>query len=145
MRSIWPALALLLVVAAGPRAGAEQRDGSSSGPARVEVGLGRPTILGSLPREIVLRIARRGLPGLRACYERSLSRSPRLAGRIVVRFVVHPSGAVQGVSVEPATVPGRALPGCIVRAVRRWVFPAGPPGMSIVRLPILHQRAEGGS
>jgi TonB family protein len=54
-----------------------------------------------------------------------------LAGRVIVSFVIAPSGEVQSALLGLSTIGYGRLQRCIVEAVRRWTFPA-PSGGGVV-------------
>jgi len=73
---------------------------------------------------------------LRFCYERALAGRPDLEGRIGVKFVISPSGAVQTAVIETSSLANAAMEQCVVAAVRRWTFPQpGDGGVVIVSYP----------
>lgn len=99
---------------------------------------------GSLSKEVIRRIINRHLNEVRYCYEQALTRRPDLQGRVAVKFIIAPTGAVQTAMRASSTVANPQLEGCIVNAVRRWIFPA-PEGGGIVAVtyPFLLQIAGG--
>ena len=112
----------------GSGAGRGLRGSGASGPS---VRAAPPQVSGSLSPEAVRRVVLRNLGQVTYCYEQGLSRDPNAAGRVVVRFVIGPAGAVQGSGVASSTYPSGTTPQCIANAVRRWQFPA-PTGGGIV-------------
>jgi TonB family protein len=97
----------------------------------VRVRAGDTEVRGSLDRAVIQRIVRRHVNEVRFCYERELARTPDLAGRVDVQFVVGPTGRVQSASVSRSTLGNDDVESCIATAVRRWTFPA-PEGGGIV-------------
>jgi TonB family protein len=91
---------------------------------------------GGLSREQVRRVVRRNLGQVRFCYEQALTRDPDLEGRVSVRFVVQPSGAVMASTSEGSSIGNPAVEDCVVQAVRRWSFPSAP-GLTVVRYPFV--------
>lgn len=94
---------------------------------------GTPEIRGQLDRDIIARVIREHRREVRSCYENELQRNPDLAGRIIVRFVISPDGAVASSDVQESDLGNNAVESCIVRRVRRWRFPE-PRGGGIVRV-----------
>lgn len=92
---------------------------------------GRPTVMGSLPREVIQRVVRRHTAQVRHCYEQALADAPQLEGRVNVRFVIGPDGRVQSASVQDSTLGSAAVESCIAARVRQWEFPA-PDGGGVV-------------
>ncbi len=92
---------------------------------------GTADVRGSLSREVIRRVIRRHINEVRFCYEQQLNARPDLEGRVMVSFIISPTGAVQTASVGNSTINNAAVEGCIVQAVRRWTFPA-PDGGGVV-------------
>jgi hypothetical protein len=64
--------------------------------------MGSVVVDGPLPPEVIQRIVRQNFGRFRMCYERDLAKTPTLAGRLTVRFVIQLDG-----SVKPAVVASR--------------------------------------
>jgi outer membrane biosynthesis protein TonB len=106
--------------------------------ARVETGGGPEVESSSVDRQAVARFVQSRLAGIKACYEKELKRNPSLAGRIVVRFVIAPTGRVSSVEIEEnALNPGVAS--CIRTIVRGWSLPFKPDEEVPVSYPFLFQ------
>lgn len=92
---------------------------------------GNADVRGSLSKEVIRRVIQRHLNEVRFCYEQELNARPDLSGRVAVKFIISPSGAVQAANVESSTLGSPKAENCIASAVRRWTFPA-PDGGGIV-------------
>ncbi len=92
---------------------------------------GNADVRGSLSREVIRRVIRRHINEVRFCYEQELNQRPDLEGRVLVSFIISPTGAVQSATVGNSTISNARVEGCIVQAVRRWTFPA-PDGGGVV-------------
>jgi TonB family protein len=90
-----------------------------------------PLMTTSLPKEFIQRVIRKNIKQVQFCYERSLVVSPRLAGKVVVKFTIGPTGAVTEASVGNSTLQDQKVEACILKAIRRWKFPS-PKGGGIV-------------
>ncbi|MBI2898185.1 MAG: AgmX/PglI C-terminal domain-containing protein [Deltaproteobacteria bacterium] len=102
---------------------------------------GRPTVRGSLSAQVVEMVVRRHTNELRFCYEEELARSPDLAGRLIVNFVISAAGSVQSVTLAGSTLGDAAVEVCVARAFQRWVFPQPEAGGTvIVSFPLLFSR-----
>ena len=87
---------------------------------------------------------RRHINEVKFCYEQELNARPDLEGRVTVRFIISPTGAVQTAMVQATTLGNRRVEGCITQAVQRWTFPAPDGGgIVIVNYPFMLQ-AQGG-
>jgi len=76
-----------------------------------------------LPEPSIMPIVRRGLPAIRACYERQLRRSPTIEGKISLRLQIDPLGRVRELEVACDTLDHPLVSSCIVSHARRWRFP----------------------
>lgn len=92
---------------------------------------GNADVRGSLSREVIRRVIRRHINEVRFCYEQELNQRPDLEGRVMVSFIISPTGAVQSATVGNSTINNSRVEGCITQAVRRWTFPA-PDGGGVV-------------
>lgn len=92
---------------------------------------GNADVRGSLSKEVIKRVIRRHINEVRFCYEQELNQRPDLEGRVAIRFIIAPDGAVQSAAVAESTMGSGRVDGCIADAVRRWTFPA-PDGGGIV-------------
>jgi len=76
----------------------------------------------------------------RACYQKELSRArPDLAGKIVVRFTIAETGAVEAVAIESSTMHHKPVEDCLKDNVLRLKFPA--KARAVVRYPFVFQQA----
>jgi hypothetical protein len=100
-------------------------------------------VRGSLSREAIRRVIQRHLNEVRFCYEQELTTRPDLSGRVQVKFVIAPSGAVHMADVETSSLGVARAESCIAQAVRRWSFPAPDGGgVVIVSYPFLLEQAN---
>ncbi len=104
---------------------------------------GSASVRGSLSKEVIRRSIRRHINQIRYCYEQQLARQPNLEGRVQIRFVIAPSGAVTTSTVAGSTMGNPAAEQCIARAVQRITFPQPEGGgVVIVTYPFMFQRAS---
>jgi hypothetical protein len=92
----------------------------------------RSTFLSALPPARIQQIVRAGFGTLRACYEEGLARSPKLQGRVTVRFVIGQdgrvseaapvSGAAAGSGPREPDLPDPAVVECMRQAFTRLTF-----------------------
>lgn len=69
-------------------------------------------------------VIRGNLGKIRYCYEKQLAGNPSLAGDVVVRFVVAPSGRVSGAETVSSTVRSPELDRCLESMFEKFQFPA---------------------
>ena len=76
-------------------------------------------------------------PGLaraiRRCYERGLLERSGLAGQVLIRFTIAPSGLVAASRVASSTLGHPEVEECIVAVTLRWRFPP-PRGGGLVNV-----------
>ena len=58
---------------------------------------------------------------VRYCYEKSLMKDPKLAGKAMVAFTISPEGTIDGVTSAGDTLPAE-VHACIVERVKSWAF-----------------------
>jgi tetratricopeptide (TPR) repeat protein len=123
-------------------AGHGRLGGSHSAPAP-RVRMGATTVSGRLPPEVVQRIVRQNFGRFRVCYEQALSRSPKLTGRVSVRFVIGPDGSVANVANGGSDITDAGMTSCVISAFSGLSFPQPESGTVTVVYPILFEPAQG--
>lgn len=130
-------------------AGAELGLGLSSGSARlggrgksdVTLTQGAPVVLGSLDKELIRRVVRQHLAQLQYCYERELQRSPELAGKVVMKWVINGQGRVTQAQVAETQLRNSNVEGCLAARIKTWTFPAPHGGgIVIINYPFVFKR-----
>jgi TonB family protein len=81
--------------------------------------------------QIVVRQIRARLRAIQRCYERELRNNPTLAGRVMVRFTIQPTGTVSGAQATENSTGSPAVAACVVSTIRRFRFNPGPEGGSV--------------
>lgn len=89
-------------------------------------------IEGGLDRDVIARIIRNQLGEIRYCYERQLSASPDLYGKVVVRFSIDAKGLVNTQRIGLTTLRNATVEGCILRRVSGWRFPEPRGGTTVL-------------
>lgn len=95
------------------------------------VGRGTPIILGALDKSLIDRVVKSHLAQIRFCYERELNKSPKLFGKIVVKFVIAKNGSVSSASTKASTMKNPIVEQCLNKRFLRMKFPS-PKGGGIV-------------
>ena len=90
-----------------------------------------PTVMGSLDKELIRHVVQANRGQIRVCYEGQLPKFPTLKGKVSVKFIISPSGAVASAMPTDSTTGNAELDTSVVEAVRRWVFPR-PRGGGVV-------------
>jgi hypothetical protein len=105
---------------------------------------GQPDLHGALSKEIIRRTIGRHINEIRFCYEQQLIARPDLQGRVAIKFVIAPTGAVMKAAVDQSDVGSQKVESCIADAVRRMNFPAPEGGgIVIVTYPFLLSQTGG--
>jgi TonB family protein len=105
---------------------------------------GKADVRGSLSKEVIRRIIHRHINEIRFCYEQELNQRPDLEGRVSVKFIISPTGAVQTAVIDNSTVNNAKIDNCIAQAVRRWTFPSPEGGgIVVVTYPFVLSQAGG--
>jgi hypothetical protein len=105
---------------------------------------GQADVHGSLSKEVIRRVIGRHINEVRFCYEQELNSRPDLQGRIAVKFIISPTGAVQTAAVDKSDMGNAKVEQCIAQSVRRWTFPAPEGGgIVVVTYPFVLQQTGG--
>jgi hypothetical protein len=95
----------------------------------------------SIDRDALGRYVRARKPALAACYERELKKNASMGGKLMLRFVIAPSGRATSVEITDGALGSDALYGCIKSIVRTWVFPLRPESDVPVAFPFVFSPA----
>ncbi|MBX2811333.1 MAG: AgmX/PglI C-terminal domain-containing protein [Myxococcales bacterium] len=93
------------------------------GRSRARIRPAKTKVLGSLTRSEVARVIRLNLPRFKFCYEKELSTTPDLMGKVSVRFVIAPNGLVSKARIQESTLDHETVTGCVVRVMSSLKFP----------------------
>ena len=91
----------------------------------------RVIIGGSLDKVDIRRHIQRQRARLKFCYERELNAHPDLQGKVVVKFVISPTGAVS--KIEASGLGFKKVEDCVAGVIRSIEFPT-PSGAGIVEV-----------
>jgi hypothetical protein len=110
---------------------------------RVRVKSGSATVdQDGLSKEVIQRVIRRQLGRMRYCYERELAKDPKLAGRVVVDFVIDKQGKVVHASTRSSTLASRSVETCLVRSFRAMIFPKPKKNIVKVSYPLVFSAGD---
>lgn len=112
------------------------RLGGSHRTSAPRVRMGQSAVSGRLPPEVIQRVVRQNFGRFRLCYEQGLARSPLLAGRVVVRFLIDRQGMVSTSQDGGSSLSDPGVVACVVQAMRGLAFPAPEGGVVTVTFPI---------
>jgi len=88
-------------------------------------------ILGALDSSDISSVVRESRPSIKACYEAGLAIDPELSGRVEVKFIISPSGAVSKSEIKESTVDSVDVEDCMLDVMSNLQFPE-PEGGGIV-------------
>jgi hypothetical protein len=116
--------------------------GSPSGKSiRVQLAAGEPPpneeLSGRLPRDAIQLVVRQHFRPFRVCYEKGLSRNPKLTGRVSARFKIRRDGAVSDVSNAGSDLPDPEVVSCVLQAFTGLEFPKPDGGIVTVVYPLM--------
>ncbi len=93
------------------------------------------TVTENYPKYMVRQVVHQHLPEVKYCYEKELSKSPDLYGRVVIQFTIAGMGQVATSAVQQSSLRNGSVEQCIAGAVRRWTFPKPNNGIVMVSYP----------
>jgi outer membrane biosynthesis protein TonB len=89
-------------------------------------------IVGGLDREIIAQYIRSQLGQILYCYERQLSATPDLYGKVAVRFTIGGDGLIETQRITDTTLRNATVEGCILQKVAKWKFPTPQGGTKVL-------------
>jgi hypothetical protein len=96
--------------------------------------------LGCLDKELIRKVIRNNLAGVRSCYERALTAVPSLDGKVSVKFTIGLEGNVPSAAVAQSTVGNEQLESCVVGRMKMLQFPRSR-GIAVVTYPFIFHTA----
>lgn len=89
-------------------------------------------ITGGLDREVIAQYIKSHLGEILYCYERQLSASPDLYGKVAVKFSIGGTGEVETQRIGDTTLKNATVEGCILGRVAKWKFPTPEGGTKVM-------------
>lgn len=89
-------------------------------------------VVGGLDREIIAQYIKTKLGQILYCYERQLSATPDLFGKINVKFTIAGTGNVETQLINDTTLKNRSVENCILGKISKWKFPEPRGGTKVV-------------
>ncbi len=81
-----------------------------------------PIITGSLEKELICQVIRSHRDQMHYCYLQELTRNPKLAGKVSVKFVVGAKGFITQAAVSKSTLNDAVVEQCIIQKIKTWRF-----------------------
>jgi len=103
---------------------------------RPQVRAGAVTVVGRLPREVIVRVVRNNFGRFLRCYEAGLSHNAVLKGRVQVRFVITSDGALSDVEDSGSDLPDAGVIRCVMSSMYGLSFPPPEGGPVKVVFPL---------
>ena len=88
-----------------------------------------------LAPEVIKRVVQANIGRFRGCYVDGLHRNPKLAGKVVTKFVIGRDGLVQTSADGGSDLPDPSVVSCVARAFMNLEFPSNPDGIATVVYP----------
>jgi hypothetical protein len=99
----------------------------------VSIATGTPIVQGSLDKELIRKVIQSHASQIRYCYEQQLAISPKLEGKVSIRWIINANGSVSSPQLDRGgtTMDNGAVPSCMMSRIGTWMFPK-PKGGGIV-------------
>ena len=106
---------------------------------RAVVTTGRVSVSGGeLDRAIIKKFINRQKGSIIYCYKKAVQSKPDLAGKVIVKFTISPTGKVMRPGIKKSTLGSSSVESCIVSRLGMWRFPAPRNGGAVaVAYPFL--------
>ena len=92
-------------------------------PAPLPVNEAKNAATGTLPKDEIKKVVFEHRENVMKCYESRLATTPQLAGKLIVQFIIGPTGDVSSVTTTEDTLKSGPVETCIHAHVRTWRFP----------------------
>ncbi len=89
-------------------------------------------VSGGLDREVIAQYIKTQLGQILYCYERQLSATPDLYGKVAVKFTIAGTGKVETQAINDTTLKNSSVEGCILNKVAKWKFPEPKGGTKVL-------------
>jgi outer membrane biosynthesis protein TonB len=107
-------------------------------PPAVMVAVEDPITMGGIDKSAVDAVVKRHMNQIRYCYQRELNRSPGMAGKVSVKFIIAKDGSVSSSSVGKSTLGNERVESCVTGRFLHMTFPPlRGGGIAIVNYPFV--------
>jgi outer membrane biosynthesis protein TonB len=89
-------------------------------------------VVGGLDRDVIANYIKTKLGQILYCYERQLSASPDLYGKVAIKFTIGPTGLVEGQKIGESTLKNATVENCILQKLAEWKFPTPRGGTKVL-------------
>lgn len=99
---------------------------------------GTPVLIGGLSRDQVDRVVKNHLSAIRYCYQRELTKTPSLGGKLSIKFTIASDGTVSGANARVNSLGSQAVEQCVVGRFFKMQFPEpSGGGIALVTYPFV--------
>ena len=100
-------------------------------------------VTGAIDTTVIDAYIRRNLVHIRDCYVKELKNNPKIAGRVLINFIISASGDVSSSKVQRTTLNNAELENCVAGQVKKIKFPKPKGGgILIVNYPFVFKKEE---
>ena len=100
-------------------------------------------VTGAIDTTVIDAYIRRNLVHIRDCYVKELKNNPKIAGRVLINFIISASGDVSSSKVQRTTLNNAELENCVAEQVKKIKFPKPKGGgIVIVNYPFTFKNGE---
>lgn len=89
-------------------------------------------VAGGLDRDVIAQHIRAQIGQILYCYERQLSATPDLFGKVAVRFTINADGRVESQKIGESTLKNTNVEGCVLNKIAGWKFPLPDGGTKVL-------------
>lgn len=89
-------------------------------------------VAGGLDRDVIAQHIRAQIGQILYCYERQLSATPDLFGKVAVRFTINADGRVESQKIGESTLKNSNVEGCVLNKIAGWKFPLPDGGTKVL-------------
>jgi len=101
----------------------------------VKTGIAR--IKGQLSKALIDKEVRRHKAQIKFCYNKQLQRMPKLAGKVVLSWIIKMDGSVIKPKVKTSSLGSSDAESCMLRSLKGWKFPKPSGGVVQVDYPFM--------
>jgi TonB family protein len=110
----------------GERAGV-----AGQGKAFVGLDIDNSAVEEGLTKDEVGKVIHAHMSEIRYCYESSMIRNADIEGKLMLDFVIGPSGFVTKAAVKESSLNDPRLDDCVIRRLTKWQFPKPKGGVNV--------------
>jgi FHA domain len=104
----------------------------------VAITAGTAQVMGSIDKELIRKVIQEHAAQIRFCYEEQLAVNPKLAGKVVIKWVIDAEGNASNASVDASatTLASDKVHQCMMARIVSWQFPKPKGGgIAVITYP----------